>query len=869
MLELASIPRSILESGNDPWDVFWGRTLPWLGLAIVAALALIFWRAFKELKRFQERFHDREAREFDFPVLRRELWMRLVPAAVVVLPAILFAASSVGTPRIIPTVQDFLFDTLTVLSLLLLLPAGMLVVPLMKRPYRIRVGSRYIHVESFDRTLVIPVEECQGLFQIRDTQRRLRGLEVTYTPPEGTRVLPLAALFWPPLMRAKGPVTERILFRPALGPEGEALIETLGDLGLRAETRLLLLDADQPFSILRLVVDLALGVFFLVVAYNVALVTLFWINWLFFGGMNSLTSFLLALPMAAVYLVGFFLLGPVRGWFWKGSELLTAREPFNVEIAEGFAAPSEPMLTTSRALMEAQGDSLLFHFQGRRLRIRRRDLTRLTVKPQGWSGPLSLFGYRFLNHPVMIQWVTEEAAEHCILVHASVGATLSGDRWLTNRLYAYLCRWRDGDAADLGVLSVEKRRRALPAFVLFAGLFLLVPVIHNQLLVTHVRQGIWKPNIAGPLKVAYVRRVGSTIPAVDSQSVLVLESADPFSAQRWWRLNLETMSYSFLCFETDVMLAQPGNPDALLTASLNPYILQMVPPGLPFRLNRLLIDTADGSITEANWLPDRITTPQGALNQQGWVAMPGPPIGTGIFIETPRREVYPLNSLRDFLSRDLTGVDGEAGGANELSTEVAPLEMQDVAITVYSPDPAASGARGIVRGVGSTGLIFFPDGQTIIGFWEVLDLRTGEARSISLPHELGAHLEWWGRSLNTFPLGEDLGLRVCLEIDGQLVNEVWRIDRAGNCAVIGTLAPNEYLLSVDGSRWLLAHLSTGETLTVHVRENADPETSRLLFEGDADARYSLVRGQDRVLVGLPQGGLLLRDFEGRVVQRLD
>jgi hypothetical protein len=646
-------------------------------------------------------------------------------------------------------------------------------------------------------------------------------------------------------------------------------VEGLAAHGLAAETRLLLLDGDEPWAVVRLFVDIVVSIVFLLGSYYVALATLFWINWTFFGGMNTVWSFVGSFPLALLYLVLLGVVGPVRGWLWKSVQLALVRRPFNVEIAEGFAAPGAPALTTTTAYLEQDGDSLLFHFLGRRLRIRRRDLTNLSLRNLGW-GNQTVFGYRYMSHPIVIQWLTEEAAEHCILIHASCRSTLGSDRWSTDRLYAYLCRWRDGDAADLAPLRVVTRQRAVPAIAIFVAIWLLIPVIHNQLLITRVRTGAWRPNISGPLEPSAVRRVGSSVPAADPRSVLVLESSHPFSVQRWWRLDLETSSYSFLSFETDVMLSQPGEPGSLLTASLHPYIFQMVPPGLPYRMNRLLINIGDGSIREADWLPDSITTPQGALSEQGWVAMPGLGRPTGLFAREPHRSIYPLNTLRDFTSRAPLAVQDFTIITRPVpSLESLPVPLVDVDIYLYAPDELGTAPRGTVRGTGSTGILFFPGGNSIIAFWQILDLETGEVRTIQLPDTFEPTLQWWGRSLNVFPLDDDLGMRVCVEIDGDLYNGVWRITRSGECRVLGLLAEDEYLVSADGDRWLIARGGATANPSIILRMGADPATDRFLFEGNADWRYTLVRGQDRVLVDESPGGLLLREFDGGVVRRLD
>ncbi|MBI1290520.1 hypothetical protein GC173_04665 [bacterium] len=872
MHALATVPKFITDQPPGPWEAFFDAMTPTIvavAVVLIVASAVVVTRG---ARKFEESHREEGAAEFPIPVGAREFWPRAILSFLLAILIVPLCVTPFLRSSIVPVPSILISEVMALMwGLLLIPPLAWLVTPLLETPRRFLIGHRFIHVFSPGNRWIIPVEGIESVFQLRDSQRRLRGIEFNIRADVAPPVMNLVELFTRLHKRPRA-WKRQVIFRPALGAEGERLLEQLALVGVRPETRLLLLDGEEPMAILRLFVDLVFCGLFLTASYFVALATLFWLNWTFFGGMNTPWSFVAAIPLALLYLCLFVVVGPVRGWLWKSLQMIFVRGPFNVELAEGFATPGSPALTTTTAYLEPDGDSLLFHFLGRRLRIRRRDLTTLSIRSLGW-GNRTLFGYRYLSHPIVIQWLTEEAAEHCILVHASCRSSLGSDRWSTDRLYAYLCRWRDGDGADLGPLRLVTRPRAFPAFAIFAAIWLLIPLVHNHLLLSRVRTGDWQPNISGPLEPEAVRRVGSSVPAADPRSVLVLEAGHPLSVQRWWRLDLETSNYSFLSFETDVMLSQPGAPTSLLTASLHPYIFQLLPPGLPFRMNRLLINIEDGNIREAEWLPDSITTPQGALSRNGWVAMPGLARPTGLYSNSPHRSVYPLNTLRDFASRgplaplsdeDFTIITRPSPGGESL-----PVPLVDVDIYLYAPNQIADEPRGTVRGAGSTGLIFFPGGTSLVAFWQILDLQTGEVRTIQLPEGIEPTLQWWGRSLNVFPQGENLGMRVCLEIDGKLRNEVWLVRPTGECEVLGTLADNEYLLSVDEQRWLIARVQQGTDPSIYLRSSEDPGKDRFLFEGNADWRYSLVRDQDRILAGEGGGGLLLRDFDGAVVRRFD
>jgi hypothetical protein len=192
-----------------------------------------------------------------------------------------------------------------------------------------------------------------------------------------------------------------------------------------------------------------------------------------------------------------------------------------------------------------------------------------------------------------------------------------------------------------------------------------------------------------------------------------------------------------------------------------------------------------------------------------------------------------------------------------------PVPLQRHAIHVYTPGGLSGDRRGEVEGLGPPQPTFFPGGRHALIHWQVMDLATGSHVAVRLPEPLTADMPWYSRGSSLFADGENLGLRVCADLDGVLINEVWSITREGNVMLLAILGTNEFLMSVDGNRWLLGALDDASGVALLLFD-ASSGIRQPLFRGSHLMNYSLVSGHDRLIEQHVRGGpVRVLDFGGR------
>jgi hypothetical protein len=392
------------------------------------------------------------------------------------------------------------------------------------------------------------------------------------------------------------------------------------------------------------------------------------------------------------------------------------------------------------------------------------------------------------------------------------------------------------------------------------GLLLALTAIllHNHLVWNPVRSGQFRPPLAEPTNRSNVRPLGTPIQGVAPARMLLMEPRDgTFALTRLWSFDAHSERFRFVAFTGAPPFAQGSPATHLLTTSDHLFALQLLPPTLlTGERTPRAVDLQGGLTHEVPLLELPEDSREIALHRDKFLAWANPrdmETGDGSSFAAT---ITVHQDLQGFHRRDPMRVRrDQALPRREFVIRLVPLA---------SPDAVRKLA--VVNGYGENAdPVFFPGGTHLLACQQVIKIDDGTVIPLQIPPGLPEDFPHHRRIDDVFPTGEEnaLGLRVCLTLGDRLVNQVWRVQIDGRVEVLRTFPPEEFLLSGDATRWLIGRFDAGAAAPTLWFEQRASQERKALFVGSLGGEFTLVHGQDRLLVSDSKGGFDVLDFMGQ------
>lgn len=443
-----------------------------------------------------------------------------------------------------------------------------------------------------------------------------------------------------------------------------------------------------------------------------------------------------------------------------------------------------------------------------------------------------------------------EGRVHEVLLRPPESVTFVGGILARRRFFRWLKEWRDGGQATFPAPVNMRRGRRFFAFGVGAVMLLLL--LHNYLIDTRLSTGRWKPRVKRDI--SQLGGYFGQVEALPTSQVLMIEKDSSLSyPERWWVVDMDKKTARFCGFDlyrnyqySDSPLFVPlENPFALLNTSnlfrwsreerllnvetsLSTSVRRFVNySDHALYKNTLLFSSEFTSYTEIVQSPQRDLSK--CMDRSMWSEWSP---------EKTRAEKAKVSAEGAKLLMKLEKLDRQPP-MNTISIWKHALEVIDLQTKV-------SKSLGKIDSMSDLPPTFFPDGKNVLYHWYIIDVQNGAKRSLVLPETfVPGHMVFANQ---TFRHGNCLRIRMCYVTGEKLSNEVWEIDpERAAVSVIERLPENEFLVSADDDRWLLAGRGREGKMPLILFDRGRG-TRKSLGLVDDDCGYMLLRGRNDIFV---------------------
>lgn len=629
---------------------------------------------------------------------------------------------------------------------------------------------------------------------------------------------------------------------------------------------------------------------------------LFWWDWLTLGTLDLVRYVEAGIPasLLAGLLVSF---SPLRGWIWKLIRAGEFKRPcdakeMEVDVVDAAGRGGFWLSGSRTGCVRLEGNDLTVETGSLRIRISRERIR--AIRRWGmWRTMERLHRDRWVGRAVEVAWDDDDGVRRALAMISRDGASFRKDRRLERAMFAELAAWwrqeratptkekgenengfesesdgemesrsrsesgegnGDGSEFPTGFAALNRGHLTLTAGV--AGLFLAfgiaAPLLHNHLLMTRVRTGVWRPP-------AWIRPQGDLLSsrfgleAVCAGWIPMQEASAGMAPTtsaiglRAWRVDAIEDFAQVVSFPlVPSAVSFPGPPSHALRWDTGLYLsAALIPPtswpgtgqfpaqvvsfatgraiDVPaYPVDRLPLENAlyrDERIFFVQTVDTRtseVTVMRPAANASGGAGnAPGPPGAGPPFMDpeimgvTDPELLMLMRSVEHEAATAAAGADRTDAGADTTTESLALVPVRETR-TIPISEPAwidvKSGVLSRLPQMESSGLgspLFFPGGRYVLYDWMVFDLDEGTRRPVDIPAEAAALKTLGGSPWNAFGTGAAIRMVDQGDHHESRPCRVWEIDpESARMELVKEFSEKTRLVSADGDLWLLAEATT-------------------------------------------------------------